>query len=40
VAGEEEFDELVRILGGVLEEAWEKIESRSGDGEVRQAPRG
>ena len=40
LAGEEEFDELVRILGGVLEEAWEKIESRSGDGEVRQAPRG
>jgi adenosylmethionine-8-amino-7-oxononanoate aminotransferase len=40
VAGEEEFDELVRILGSVLEEAWEKIESRAGDREVRQAPRG
>jgi adenosylmethionine-8-amino-7-oxononanoate aminotransferase len=26
VAGEAEFDELVRILGGVLEEAWERIE--------------
>src|SRR5215212_7201477 len=26
VAGQAEFDELVRILGGVLEEAWEKIE--------------
>jgi adenosylmethionine-8-amino-7-oxononanoate aminotransferase len=26
VAGEAEFDELVSILGGVLEEAWERIE--------------
>jgi adenosylmethionine-8-amino-7-oxononanoate aminotransferase len=26
VAGQAEFDELVTILGGVLEEAWEKIE--------------
>jgi adenosylmethionine-8-amino-7-oxononanoate aminotransferase len=26
VAGEAEFDELVRILGDVLEEAWERIE--------------
>jgi len=26
IAGEDEFDELVRILGGVLEEAWEKID--------------
>ena len=26
IAGQAEFDELVQILGGVLEEAWEKIE--------------
>jgi len=26
IAGQAEFDELVTILGGVLEEAWEKIE--------------
>jgi len=26
VAGQAEFDELVTILGGVLEEAWEKID--------------
>ena len=26
IAGEAEFDELVRILGSVLEEAWERIE--------------
>jgi adenosylmethionine-8-amino-7-oxononanoate aminotransferase len=27
VAGEAEFDELVSILGGVLEEAWARIEN-------------
>jgi adenosylmethionine-8-amino-7-oxononanoate aminotransferase len=30
VAGQAEFDELVTILGGVLEEAWEKIEPVAG----------
>jgi adenosylmethionine-8-amino-7-oxononanoate aminotransferase len=40
VAGEAEFDELVRILGDVLEEAWQRIDRvpRRSPDQVRRAP--
>jgi hypothetical protein len=40
VAGEAEFDELVRILGEVLQEAWERIDRapQRPPEQVRRAP--
>jgi len=38
VAGQAEFDEIVRILGDVLEEAWAKLERRDG-APRRETPR-
>jgi adenosylmethionine-8-amino-7-oxononanoate aminotransferase len=38
VAGQAEFDEIVRILGDVLEEAWQKVE-RHAAAPRRETPR-